>query len=78
MEFEYDLLGWSQSALNRITPWPNIFFDILTGKGSGTGIGKRGVSFLLGTLLSAAALPAVAIGSLLKSGGTLITVAKKT
>jgi SAM-dependent methyltransferase len=77
MEFEYDLLGWSQSALNRITPWPNLFFDILTGKGSGIGVAKKGISFVLGAFLSAAALPAVAIGSLLGGGGTLIAVAKK-
>ena len=31
-EFEYDLLGWSQSALNWLMTVPNVFFDILTGK----------------------------------------------
>ncbi len=31
-EFEYDLLGWSQSALNLLAPGrPNLFFDLLRG-----------------------------------------------
>jgi len=36
-EFEYDLLGWSQSTLNFIMPYPNVYFDCLTGKGKGYG-----------------------------------------
>ncbi|MBT3369097.1 MAG: class I SAM-dependent methyltransferase, partial [Nitrospina sp.] len=32
-EIEYDLIGWSQSALNYLNCTPNIFFDFLTGKG---------------------------------------------
>ena len=32
-EIEYNLIGWSQSAMNYLHPTPNIFFDFLTGKG---------------------------------------------
>jgi len=31
-EFEYDLLGWSQSALNLLLLQPNVFFDSLRGR----------------------------------------------
>jgi len=77
MEFEYDLLGWSQSALNYIMPDPNIFFDTLTGKRSGIGPGMRGAAVALGVLLSVAALPAVAAESMAGRGGTLICSARK-
>jgi len=29
-EFEYDLIGWWQSALNTVLPTPNVLFDFLT------------------------------------------------
>jgi SAM-dependent methyltransferase len=77
MEFEYDLLGWSQSALNRITPWQNLFFDTITGKRTNAGLGKRWISLLGGFFLTVAAVPAVLMESLLGRGGTLIVVAKK-
>jgi hypothetical protein len=77
MEFEYDLLGWSQSALNRITPWQNLFFDTITGKRTNTGLVKRWISLLGGFLLTVVAVAAVLIESLLGRGGTLIVVAKK-
>jgi SAM-dependent methyltransferase len=31
-EFEYDLMGWWQSALNALLPTPNVLFDFLSGK----------------------------------------------
>jgi SAM-dependent methyltransferase len=77
MEFEYDLLGWSQSALNRITPWQNLFFDTITGKRTNAGLGKRWISLLGGFLLTVAAVPVVLIESLFGRGGTLIVVAMK-
>jgi SAM-dependent methyltransferase len=76
-EFEYDLLGWSQSALNWLMTRPNLFFDALTGKGSGMSKAVRATAIALGVMLSIAALPAVAAETLLGRGGTLIAVAKK-
>jgi len=76
-EFEYDLLGWSQSALNFILPEPNVFFDILTGKQSTAGVLARGTALVLGVLLSLVCLPLLPLGSLLGRGGTLIVVAGK-
>lgn len=75
-EFEYDLFGWSQSALNVLLPRPNIFFNSLTNKPTGANQFQRTTSFLLGLVFSALAVPAVLTGSLLGRGGTLIAVAR--
>lgn len=74
-EFEYDLLGWSQSALNYLMPEPNVFFDTLTGKRGKAGWFARIYACLLGSLLMILALPLLALSTLLERGGTLIVVA---
>jgi SAM-dependent methyltransferase len=74
-ELEYDLLGWSQSALNYLMPLPNVFFDALTGKRSSRSRIVTATAFLLGALLTVAAVPAVAAGTLLGRGGTIVAVA---
>lgn len=76
-EFEYDLLGWSQSALNTITPVPNVFFNYLTGKSGAAGKRQTVASLVLGSLFSTLALPALAVGTLLHRGGTIIVAAHK-
>jgi SAM-dependent methyltransferase len=76
-EFEYDLLGWSQSALNWLMPRPNIFFDALTGKRSDMSNAVTVTAVALGAMLSMCALPALALETLVGRGGTLIAVAKK-
>jgi SAM-dependent methyltransferase len=77
VELEYDLLGWSQSTLNRIGPEANLFFHSLTGKPVGVGKGVQFVHVALGLLLSAAALPLVVLGTLSRRGGTLVVVARR-
>lgn len=77
LEFEYDLLGWSQSALNTLNRKPNIFFRTLTGQREGLGKFEMAVNFLGGTTLSALALPLLSLGSFLKRGGTLVVKARK-
>jgi hypothetical protein len=74
-EFEYDLLGWSQSALNLLLPQPNVFFDTLRGRKGRAGRFTRFYGFLLGMLLTAVSLPALVIGTLTSRGGTLIVMA---
>ncbi len=76
-EFEYDLLGFSQSALNYLMPHPNVFFDALTGKGGEHGKTATAAAFVFGSLLTALSLPLLAAGTLAGRGGTLIAVAKK-
>lgn len=76
-EFEYDLFGWSQSALNMFNKKPNVFFNILIGRTEGLGLFEIGLNFLFGTIFSFFALPLVAVTSLLRSGGTFVVKAKK-
>jgi SAM-dependent methyltransferase len=77
-EFEYDLLGWSQSALNYLMPqYPNVFFDYLAGKRSSGSKIVNATGFVLGALLTVLALPAVFVGTVLGRGGTLIAVADR-
>ena len=76
-EFEYDLLGWSQSALNLLMPEPNIFFNSLTGRHTGVGKSQPAASYVLGIMLSALALPATTAGTLSRRGGTLIVAAHR-
>jgi SAM-dependent methyltransferase len=75
-EFEYDLFGWSQSALNRLLPTPNLFFNHLTGRHTEAGMGQLAASYVSGAAFSALALPATAIGTLSRRGGTLIVAAR--
>jgi SAM-dependent methyltransferase len=76
-EFEYDLLGWSQSALNAVMPAPNVFYRVIVGKQAGLGGGSIVVNSILGTLFSVLTLPAVLLGTLSNEGGTLIVAARR-
>ncbi|CAN5506123.1 class I SAM-dependent methyltransferase [soil metagenome] len=76
-EFEYDLLGWSQSALNAIFKEPNVFFKSLAGHESNVSAIIKTMNFALGVGLSALALPFVLFGTLAQKGGTLIVCARK-
>ena len=75
-EFEYDLLGWSQSALNRMSWTPNAWFDQLRGRPA-QGVLPQLLTAAAGIALSAGALPLVLAGTLLGRGGTLILAAQK-
>ena len=74
-EFEYDLLGWSQSILNCIMPYPNVYFDCLTGKGKRYGRLNTLYGFAIGSFLTLLSLPVVALGTLCGQGGTLVVEA---
>ena len=74
-EFEYDAMGWSQSALNCIFPTPNLFFDYLTGKKETSSTIFRTSIIAFGSMVTILSFPAVAWGTLLRRGGTLVTVA---
>jgi SAM-dependent methyltransferase len=71
-ELEYDLLGWSQSALNTIMPAPNVFFNVLTGRNHWSGYASSMANCVLGAISLALALPLTSISALLHRGGTLI------
>ncbi len=74
-EFEYDLLGWSQSVMNAFLAPPNAFFDLLRGEKS-VSRGKAILHLGVGTLLSVLALPLVPLGAAFSRGGTLVVAAR--
>ena len=76
-EFEYDLFGWSQSALNCILKSPNVFFHLLTGRRGDRGASLALLNILLGSILTGLFLPAVAAGTLSGRGGTLVVAASR-
>jgi SAM-dependent methyltransferase len=75
-ELEYDLLGWSQSALNWLLPHPNMFFEVLTGRTAASGRVKRTAHFFLGVLFCGLALLPTWWGMLVGRAGTLIVAAR--
>ena len=76
-EFEYDLLGWSQSALNALFITPNVFFNWLTKKPTHVAKSMLALHIVLGFLFSGVSVPLVWLGSALKRGGTVIVVGTK-
>ncbi|MDM8517299.1 class I SAM-dependent methyltransferase [Desulfobacterales bacterium HSG16] len=77
-ELEYDLIGWSQSALNYLSSTPNVFFDYITGKGKNFSSVQTTYNTILGSVLTLLFIPAVFTGTIVGRGGTLITVAHRT
>jgi len=77
-ELEYDLMGWSQSALNALFDIPNVFLDYLMGKSEKVGFGLIMANIVIGSILSTLFLPAIPACTLLHSGGTLVVAAKKS
>ena len=75
-EFEYDLMGWGQSALNYFFREPNIFFKVLTGKQLRTRRWTCALHVVLGTFFCGLGLLPAGISSLLGHGGTLIMIAR--
>ena len=75
-EFEYDVMGWSQSALNTISATPNIFFDLLTKKKVRATITDKVLNWVSGIAFSFASIPLVWLGSLAGQGGTLLVAAR--
>lgn len=75
-EFEYDVMGWTQSALNAVLKTPNVFFARVTGRKPATGGAETAANLVLGSALSAAAVPATWVGTLARKGGTLIIAAR--
>ena len=76
-EFEYDLFGWSQSALNSLSSVPNVFFYSLTGRPTHADTVAEMVNVGLGLVLSGLSVPAVALGTLSHNGGTLVIAARR-
>jgi hypothetical protein len=77
-EFEYDLMGWWQSALNAMLPTPNVLFDFLARKKLRGSLIDRIIVGISAPFLSVASLPLVWLGSVAGKGGTLLVAARTT
>jgi hypothetical protein len=77
LEWEFDLFGWMQSALNRIVPTPNVLFDVLTRRRRRHRPLEIGVSLVLGAAAALAAAPAVPFTAALSTGAVVVMAAKK-
>jgi len=75
-EFEYDLIGWLQSALNKVLPTPNVLFDFLSRKKVRGTLMDRVVSGVAMPFFSFVSLPLVWLGAFARSGGTLLVAAR--
>lgn len=75
-EFEYDLMGWSQSALNKLMPAPNVFFDLVPGRSTEASATEKILNWAGGIVLSAIGVPFVLTSSLIRRGGTLVVAAR--
>lgn len=76
-EAEYDLAGWSQSALNVVAREPNVFLDWVTRRPRRVGRGRLVAHVGGGALLSAVALPVVAARIAVRRGDTLVVAARR-
>lgn len=76
-ESEYDIMGWSQSTMNKLFRERNRFFSILTGKDKGVGAMSKFAHLIVGSAFSALAVPLVLADILFKRGGTIVVRAVK-
>jgi len=75
-ELEYDVVGWSQSALNSFQRIPNTFLNLMMGRSTQMGHIRDLLNIVAGMVLSAAALPITLLGSAARQGGTLVVAAR--
>ena len=77
-ESEYDIMGWAQSALNKLFSQPNVFFHALSGKALDTGKPALIANYVLGSIFSLLSIPLVILGIWKGQGGTIIVSARKS
>ena len=76
-EIEYNLSGWSQSAMNYLNPKPNVFLDVVTGKGKGHSVWTKTANLILGSILTLAFFAALPVEAWMGESGTFVMVARK-
>ena len=74
-EMEYNLIGWSQSAMNYLPPKPNVFLDLLTGKGKDHSTWNKILNLILGSILTSASAIMLPVEALTGRSGTFVMVA---
>ena len=76
LEFEIDLFGWTQSALNLVLPCPNALFDVVTRRGRAHRLAEIVASVVLGGVVTLAAAPIVPIAASRGRGAIMIVAAR--
>lgn len=76
-EFEYDLLGWVQSALNSVFKEKNVFFDYLRGRRRKPYGSVNILNIISGFFLAGTFLPLVIAEKIMNNSGTVIVMAGK-
>ncbi|MCA1824190.1 MAG: class I SAM-dependent methyltransferase [Mycobacteriales bacterium] len=76
-EIEYDVIGWSQSALNAVTRRPNVFFDVASRRPRRVSRAVAAAHTVAGAALSALALPIVAARAAAHRADTLVVAAQR-
>lgn len=76
-EIEYDLIGWSQTALNLVAGEPDVFMNMMMNRPVRASHLAQAIHLGAGLLLTAAAIPITLLSSAAGRGGTLIVAATK-
>ena len=76
-ELEYDIMGWTQSVLNRLIPVPNVLLRQLSGRPLRASFVNRVISLLLGSILIGLFTVPCWLMGIRGNGGTLIAVARQ-
>jgi SAM-dependent methyltransferase len=76
-EIEYDLIGWSQTAMNYLNFKPNMFLGFLTAKGNDYPVWVKVSTLIIGSILTLAFVAALPVESFLSRSGTFVMVAAK-
>ena len=76
-ELEYNLIGWSQSAMNCFNLKPNLFFHFLTGKVKDYSAWNKASNLILGSTLTLLFSSALFVETLAERNGTIVITARK-
>jgi len=76
-EMEYNLIGWSQTAMNCLNFKPNMFLGFLTAKGNDYPAWTKALTLIIGSILTLVFMAALPVESFLSRNGTFVMVAVK-
>ena len=76
LEFEIDLFGWTQSALNLVLPSPNVLFDFVTRRGRTHRPAEIAASVVLGGVITLASAPLVPVAASRGAGAIMVVAAR--
>ena len=75
-EFEYDLMGFSDSSLSAVSPTAGVWFAMCSGRQAGVSTMSQLLHCVGGAALSVVGVPVVLLSTAARKGGTLVVAAK--